>query len=83
MTKDKMLFFSIPYTEGWSATVNGETVEVEKANVGFMAIPITEGENHVVLKYRTPWLTSGHTHFGCNICYLYYCCNCSESQTQA
>ena len=57
--QDKMLFFSIPYTEGWSATVNGETVEVEKANVGFMAIPITEGENHVVLKYRTPWLLPG------------------------
>ena len=36
-----------------------ETVEVEKANVGFMAIPITEGENHVVLKYRTPWLLPG------------------------
>ena len=29
--QDKMLFFSIPYTEGWSATVNGETVEVEKS----------------------------------------------------
>ena len=57
--QDKILFFSIPYTEGWSATVNGETVEVEKANVGFMAIPITEGENHVVLKYRTPWLLPG------------------------
>ena len=57
--QNKMLFFSIPYSEGWSATVNGETVEVQKANVGFMAIPINEGENHVVLKYRTPWLLPG------------------------
>ena len=57
--QNKMLFFSIPYSEGWSATVNGETVEIQKANVGFMAIPITEGENHVVLKYRTPWLLPG------------------------
>ena len=57
--QDKMLFFSIPYSEGWSATVNGETVEVKKANDGIMGIPITEGENHVVLKYRTPWLLPG------------------------
>lgn len=57
--ENKMLFFSIPYSEGWSATVNGEKVEVQKGNIGFMTIPITEGENHVVLKYRTPWLLPG------------------------
>ena len=57
--QNKMLFFSIPYSEGWSATVNGKTVDVQKANIGFMAVPITEGENHVVLKYRTPWLLPG------------------------
>ena len=27
--------------------------------IGIAIKPITEGENHVVLKYRTPWLLPG------------------------
>ena len=30
-----LVFFSVPYDEGWSATVNGEPVEIEKVDVGF------------------------------------------------
>ena len=56
---DKYLFFAIPYSAGWTAVVDGEEVDIEKANIGFMAIPITQGEHTIELSYRTPYLTEG------------------------
>ncbi len=57
--KETLAFFSIPYDEGWSAYVNGEKVDIEKVNIGFMAVPIKAGSNEIVFKYETPGLTEG------------------------
>ena len=57
--KDTLVFFSIPYDEGWSATVNGKAVDVEKVNVGFMAVPVKSGESEIIFTYKTPGLNDG------------------------
>lgn len=57
--KRNLMFFSVPYDEGWSATVNGEKVEIEKVNVGFMAVEIPKGKATVEFNYKTPGLTLG------------------------
>lgn len=55
-----LAFFSIPYSEGWHATVDGEKAEILQANVGFMAVPYQGAGTHVVeLRYFTPGLASG------------------------
>ena len=54
-----LLFFSVPYDKGWTATVNGEKAEVIKANVGFMAVRVPEGESTVRFNYMTPGLIVG------------------------
>ena len=36
LKEENLVFFSVPYDKGWTATVNGEPVEIEKVNVGFM-----------------------------------------------
>lgn len=54
-----LVFFSVPYDEGWSATVNGKAVEVEKVNVGFMAVAVPEGESEIVFTYKTTGLSLG------------------------
>ncbi len=54
-----LVFFSVPYDEGWSATVNGKPVEIEKVNVGFMAVPVEAGESTIVFTYKTPGLKTG------------------------
>lgn len=59
LEKDNLVFFSVPYEEGWSATVNGAPVEVEKVNVGFMAVLCHAGENTIEFKYQTPYLALG------------------------
>ncbi len=51
-TDGKVLFIPVCYDKGWSATVNGKSVEVQKAlNSGFMAVPLEKGENQVELTY--------------------------------
>lgn len=55
-----LAFFSIPYSRGWRATVDGQPASVIQANVGFMAVQIeTTGSHHVELHYRTPGLLIG------------------------
>jgi len=54
-----LVFFSVPYDEGWTATVNGNPVEVEKVNSGLMAVLVPEGESTIRFNYRTPGLSEG------------------------
>jgi len=57
--KEAYLFLPIPYVPGWFAYVNGVSTDIYRANVGFMAIILDEGDNEIELIYRTPWLMEG------------------------
>jgi len=73
LEKENLVFFSVPYDDGnftvgpyrfrsggWSATVNGEPVTIERVNIGFMAVKVPAGENNtVVFTYETPGLSLG------------------------
>ncbi len=59
MERENLVFYSIPYDSGWSATVDGEPVEIEKVNVGFMAVLVPEGEHTIRFEYDTPGLSMG------------------------
>lgn len=55
-----LVFFSVPYEDGWSATVNGESVPILRSNVGFMAVECPAGQNvSIVFTYATPGLQDG------------------------
>lgn len=57
---EKVIFFSVPYENGWSAAVNGKDAEIIKANVGFMAVRIPAGQEvRITFTYRTPGLSAG------------------------
>ncbi|WP_051536468.1 YfhO family protein [Ruminococcus flavefaciens] len=55
----KLVFFSVPYSSGWSAEVNGSPADIEKVNEGFMAVRAEKGSNTIVFRYRTPYLREG------------------------
>ncbi len=59
LNADNLVFFAVPYDEGWSATVNGKAVEIERVNVGFMAVEAQRGECDIVFVYKTPGLAVG------------------------
>ena len=56
---DNLVFFSVPYDEGWRASVNGQAVEIERVNAGFMAVPVKKGDSAIRFTYTTPGLTRG------------------------
>ena len=41
-----------PYEDGWYATVNGRSVPISIANRTSMAVPVTAGDNEVLLSYK-------------------------------
>ena len=57
--QDETLVISQPYEDGWTATVNGQPVEVQAAYDGLMGIPVQTGDNVVELRYLTPGLVPG------------------------
>lgn len=57
--ENEYLYMRIPYSKGWKAEVDGAPVEIERANLGFMAIPISEGSHSISISYETPYLTIG------------------------
>ncbi|MBO4432846.1 MAG: YfhO family protein [Clostridia bacterium] len=57
--RQSLVFFSVPYDKGWTATVNGEPAEIEKVNVGFMAVLVPPGKSVIRFDYYTPGLDMG------------------------
>ena len=57
--QSRLVFFSVPWEGGWSATVNGQPAEILKVNVGFMAVRVPAGTSDIRFDYRTPGLGLG------------------------
>jgi hypothetical protein len=57
--QENLVFFSVPYDKGWTATVNGEEAEIVKANIGFMAVKVPAGVSEISFSYTTPYLYLG------------------------
>lgn len=55
----KMLCLSIPYSTGWSATVDGKKAELLQADTAFSALALIKGEHTITLEYHTPYLKAG------------------------
>ncbi len=53
------LLASVPFSRGWEAYDNGQSVDILKADTGFMAIALDSGEHHVSFHYHTPGLLPG------------------------
>ncbi|MDP4119531.1 MAG: YfhO family protein [Bacillota bacterium] len=57
---DQLVFFSVPYEQGWSATVNGKPADIEKVDIGFMAVRVPKGQtSNICFTYKTPGLITG------------------------
>jgi len=56
---NKALFFSIPYSSGWKAYVDGVEVPLYHADTAFMALDVDSGKHTIELRYETPYLDEG------------------------
>jgi uncharacterized membrane protein YfhO len=59
LEQPKIICFSIPYSAGWIAYVDGEETTIYQANVKNMAVVLDEGTHNITLTYHTPYLRLG------------------------
>ena len=59
LAKESLVFFSVPYDEGFTAYVNGQPADIERVNIGFMAVRAPKGENVIRFEYNPPGLKEG------------------------
>lgn len=53
-TENGYVFVSVPYNPAFKCTVNGKTVKIAECFGGFIGVPVSKGENSIVLKYTPP-----------------------------
>ena len=59
LENENLVFFSVPHAKGWTATVNGKPVDIERVNYGFMAVKAEVGENIIEFNYEPDGLRVG------------------------
>jgi len=55
------VFSEIYYPHGWTATVDGKEVSVEKANYVLRAVPVSKGNHTIVLEFKPQIISTGNT----------------------
>ncbi len=54
-----ILMTSIPYCQGWSASVDGEETEIIPIGNGFLGIRVAAGSHQIVFRFEAPGLKEG------------------------
>ncbi len=57
--ESRMLVFSVPYSEGWSVTVNGQKAQIYRVDTKYMGLYLEPGSYDIELHYQTPYLMAG------------------------
>ncbi len=59
-SSDEVLCVTIPYSEGWTAYVDGEETETFHANEQYIGLNVSKGEHKIELRYSRPWKNLGY-----------------------
>lgn len=59
VASDGYFTISIPYTNGFDITVDGESVECEKVDTAFVGFKISEGKHNIKITFTAPFLHLG------------------------
>ncbi|HFI0456984.1 TPA: YfhO family protein [Streptococcus suis] len=53
------LLFTLPYDKGWSATIDGKPVSIQKAQNGFMKVDVEPGQTQAILTFTPQGFSIG------------------------
>ncbi len=59
LKENKFLLLTIPYSDGWTAYVDGQKAELLRANTMFSGLDLKKGHHEIRLEYDTPCLKLG------------------------
>ena len=71
VNESKILFFSIPFDEGWSAKLNGTDAKLYRVNAGLTGLPINKGKNEVELSFEPRLRSKGKLISGVSLLILF------------
>ena len=57
LENNTMMFFAIPYDEGWKVTDNMQIIEIMDVNGGFIGMPLRAGSHSIMFEFSTPGLS--------------------------
>lgn len=73
LPREKLVQFSVPWDEGFTATVNGQLAVIYEVSHGLMAVRCPAGESEIRFTYRTPGLAAAlWVAGGCAVLYAAY-----------
>ena len=58
VSKDEIIFTSIPYDEAWKVTIDGEIVKPIKLLDSLIGIEVKEGEHQIIMEYKNDFSKS-------------------------
>lgn len=58
-SKTRLVYFSVPHDNGWTAYINGKETEIYTLNGGLMGIVVPEGKAEIEFKFVPPGLKAG------------------------
>ena len=58
-TKDSMFMLTLPYSEGYEITVDGQKQDYELVSKAFIGFELTEGEHEITVRFTAPLLKAG------------------------
>ena len=61
--EDQLLVTTIPYEKGWSATIDGQPVEITAFQDAFVSIKVPAGEHDIAFSYLPQGLKAGSLSF--------------------
>lgn len=83
LDEQKLVFFSVPYDDGFTAYVNGAKVGIEKVSGGLMAIPCQAGDNEIEVVYRSQSFVTGLAISASGfVLYILYLALCTKKKKQ-
>lgn len=59
MKQSGLVYFSIPWEQGWHFYANGKPIDPIEANIGFTALTLQTGVQQLEMKYVPPYLYTG------------------------
>ena len=81
-SNETLAIYTIPYDNGWNASINGKKVKIENIDNGLMAIKINKGTNKIVFNYEPQGLKLGIiiSIISCICLYIYMYINLKEKK---
>lgn len=59
LPQESVMFFSVPFSKGFTATIDDTPTTIHRANLCLQAVKVPAGRHTIIVNYFPPWLKEG------------------------